>query len=60
MISDIGDPDDGVIYVPIDQFKVSFENVNVNFNADPMKFDYYLKVNDDTEETSREPEDSEK
>jgi len=60
VISNIADPDDGLIYVPINQFKVSFENVNVNFKAENMKFDYYLKVNDSTEETSREPEDPDK
>ena len=45
-IPTIDDPDDGVIYLPINQFKVSFETVNVNYNADPMKFDFYLKLND--------------
>lgn len=47
-IPEIENPDDGVIYVPLNQFKKSFGDINVNFNADGMKFDYYLKTNDET------------
>ena len=47
-IPEIVNPDDGVIYLPLNQFKKSFGEINVNFNADGMKFDYYLKTNDET------------
>ena len=45
-IPDIQDDKDGYIYVPIDQFKVSFSEVKANYNGDKMKMDYYLKLDD--------------
>ena len=47
-IPDIDAEDDGFIYVPADQFKVSFRVIKTNYNTDTMKFDYYLKYNDQT------------
>lgn len=43
-IPDINDDEDGYIYVPIAQFKVSFGGMSVNYNTDKMKMDYHLKL----------------
>ena len=32
--------------MPLDQFKVSFADMNANMNTDKMQMDYYLKLDD--------------
>ena len=45
-IPEIHDDKDGYIFVPINQFKVSFEMIETNYNRNGMKMDYFLKLDD--------------
>lgn len=46
-VPDAKNHEDGYIYVPIQQFKVSFRAINVNYNTKRMFMDYYLKFDDE-------------
>ena len=43
---DAKDDEDGYVYMPVKQFKVSFSRIDANYNAERMKMDYHLKIND--------------
>ena len=45
-VPDAKNADDGYEYLPIAQFKVSFERLAANHNAEKMKMDYYMMLDD--------------
>ena len=45
-IPDATNADDGYIYLPKEQVKASFASIGINYNADKMHKDYYLKLGD--------------
>ena len=45
-VPDAKNHDDGYIYLPVEQFKVSFRAIDVNYNTEKMFMDYYLKFDD--------------
>lgn len=55
-VPDAKGDEDGYIYLPVEQFKVSFKMIEVNYNASKMYMDYYMKFND---KPSTTPPDSE-
>ena len=55
-VPDAQDFDDGYIYLPVDQFKMSFRQIAVNMNSDKMKMDYYLKLDDTSQNKPKKTE----
>lgn len=45
-VPDAKNSDDGYEYLPINQFKVSFERLAANHNAEKMKMDYFMMLDD--------------
>lgn len=45
-IPEVDNPNDGLIFVPVEQFVQDYRAMYVNYNASKMKFDYFLKLND--------------
>ena len=56
-VPDAQDFGDGYIYLPVDQFKMSFRQIAVNMNSDKMKMDYYLKLDDTSQNKPKKTDD---
>ena len=51
-IPEVANKDDGIIFVPVEQFAQDISDLYANYNASPMKFDYFLMTNDDVKTPS--------
>ena len=59
-VPDAKDDEDGYVYMPVKQFKVSFATIDANYNTERMKMDYHLKINDRSRGDTKGDKDLEK
>lgn len=46
--------EDGYVFLPVEQFKVSFSRISINFNATKMHMDYHMAWDDQTDNAINE------
>ena len=51
-IPEVANKKDGIVFVPVEQFAQDFRSFYVNYNVSTMKFDYFLKINDNVKTPS--------
>ena len=45
-VPEAANKDDGIIFVPVEQFAQDIRELRANYNSSPMQFDYFLMRDD--------------